>query len=177
MSATLPRFLLALLACGTVAAEPPKGMPKQDVVDVPAIAAGLCVSNAFQTNMVLQRDKPLKIWGWAAPGEQVTVACAGQLDNATAGADRSWQVTLKPMSATSTTQTLTVKGRDATLTRGNNLVGEFWVLGGQAGRLRHQGQRLPRAQRLDRPLRGPRAGRDGDESAIPHAGRARHGRG
>jgi len=132
MSATLPRFLLALLACGTVAAEPPKGMPKQDVVDVPAIAAGLCVSNAFQTNMVLQRDKPLKIWGWAAPGEQVTVACAGQLENATAGANRSWQVTLKPMSATSTPQTLTVKGRDATLTLGNILVGDVWVLGGQS---------------------------------------------
>lgn len=55
-----------------------KQMPREDVVDVPAIGKGLCVSNAFQTNMVIQRDKPVKVWGWADPGEQVTVSFAGQ---------------------------------------------------------------------------------------------------
>ncbi len=44
-------------------------MPREDVVDVPAIGEGLCVSNVFQTNMVLQRDKPIHVWGWAEPGE------------------------------------------------------------------------------------------------------------
>ena len=49
-------------------------MPREDVVDVPAIGEGLCVSNVFQTNMVLQRDKPISIWGWADAGEKVTVS-------------------------------------------------------------------------------------------------------
>ena len=76
-------FFLAALTVASAnaslsAADASKAMPPQDVVDVHAIGAGLCVSNAFQTHMVLQRDKPLKIWGWATAGEQVTVACAGQ---------------------------------------------------------------------------------------------------
>ena len=110
----------------------PKAMPPQDVVDVPAIGAGLCMSNAFQTNMVLQRDKPLKIWGWADAGEQVTVACSGQQATATAAADRSWQVTLNPMPANSSPQTMTVTGPSTTLTLENILIGDVWVLGGQS---------------------------------------------
>ena len=63
---------LALLPLsGLLAAEAPKPMPRQDVIEVPAIRAGLCVGNLFQTHMVLQCDKPLKVWGWAAAGEQV----------------------------------------------------------------------------------------------------------
>ena len=107
-------------------------MPKQDVVDVPAIGQGLCVSNVFQTNTVLQREKPLNIWGWAEPGEEVTVSFAGRQARAKAAADRSWQVTLQPMSANSTPQTLTVQGKDRTLTLENILVGDVWVLGGQS---------------------------------------------
>jgi sialate O-acetylesterase len=107
-------------------------MPKEDVVDVPAIGQGLCVSNAFQTNMVLQRDKPLNIWGWAQPGEAVTVSFAGQEVQAKAAADRSWTVTLKPMPANSTPQTLTVKAAGKTLTLENILVGDVWLLGGQS---------------------------------------------
>lgn len=109
-----------------------QSMPQQDVVDVPAIGSGLCVSNLFQTNMVLQRDKPLKIWGWADPGEQVTVACAGQQASATAAANRSWQVTFNPMPANSTPQNITVQGKSTTLMLENILIGDVWVLGGQS---------------------------------------------
>ncbi len=125
-------MILVISASGANAAETPKNMPKQDVVGFPAIAPGLCVSNAFQTNMVLQRDKPLKIWGWAVSGEKVTVSFAGQEESATAGADRSWLVTLKPMPANATPQTMTVKGTSDTLTLENILVGDVWVLGGQS---------------------------------------------
>jgi len=130
---TLPCLLLALWAGGAAnAAEKKQAMPKEDVVEVPAIGDGLCVSNVFQTNMVLQRDKPLSVWGWAAPGEKVSVCFAGQEANATAAADRSWQVTLEAMPANSTPQTLTVKGKGKTLTLENILVGDVWILGGQS---------------------------------------------
>jgi len=129
----LPCLLVALFTGGGADAAPAaKAMPKQDVVEVPAIGAGLCVSNAFQTHMVLQRDKPLKIWGWAAAGEAVTVAFAGQQADATAAADRSWQVTLQPMPANTTPQTMTVKGKSATQTLEDVLVGDVWILGGQS---------------------------------------------
>jgi sialate O-acetylesterase len=129
----LPCLLLALLAGGVAhAADKTKAMPKEDVIEVPAIGEGLCVSNVFQTNMVLQRDKPLNVWGWAAPGEKVTVSFAGQEAHAAAAADRSWQVTLEAMPANSTPQTLTVKGKGKTLTLENILVGDVWILGGQS---------------------------------------------
>jgi sialate O-acetylesterase len=127
-------LVLGLAGGAAIAASAPdrKQMPKEDVVDVPAIGQGLCVSNAFQTNMVLQRDKPLNIWGWAQPGEAVTVSFAGQEVQAKAAADRSWTVTLKPMPANSTPQTLTVKAAGKTLTLENILVGDVWLLGGQS---------------------------------------------
>ena len=62
-------------------------MPQEDVVDVPVIGKGLCVSNAFQSNRVLQRDQPLAIWGGADPGEDVSVAFAGQEARAKARTD------------------------------------------------------------------------------------------
>ncbi len=117
---------------GLLAAEAPKTMPRQDVVEVPAIRAGLCVSNLFQTNMVLQRDKPLKVWGWAAAGEQVTVSFAGQQASTTAAADRSWRVGLTAMPANSAPQTMTIAGKSETLKLENILVGDVWVLGGQS---------------------------------------------
>ena len=125
--------LLGVLCRGTVCAQQAQEqMPREDVVQVPAIGQGLCVSNIFQTNMVLQREKPLNIWGWADPGEEVTVSFADQQAKAQAAADRSWQVTLDPMPANTTPQTMTVKGKAQTLTLENVLVGDVWILGGQS---------------------------------------------
>lgn len=126
---TTMMLLASLFSSAADAAQP---MPKEDVVGVPAIGQGLCVSNVFQSNMVLQRDKPLNIWGWAEPGETVTVSFGGQDAQAKAGDDRAWQVTLKPVSASSDPQTMTIKGKSATLKLENILVGDVWVLGGQS---------------------------------------------
>ena len=124
--------LLASLAGMTAVAAERKEMPKEDVVEVPAIRQGLCVANVFQSNMVLQRDKPLNIRGWADPGEEVTVSFAGREAQAKAAGDRSWQVTLTPVPASSAPQVMTVKGKSTTLTLENILVGDVWVLGGQS---------------------------------------------
>jgi len=118
-----------VIVAGAAAKKP---MPKEDVVEVPAVGEGLCVANLFQSNMVLQRDKPLNLWGWAQPGEKVIVVFAGQEVPAQAAADRSWQVTLKPVPVNNTPQTLTVKGKSATLELTNILVGDVWILGGQS---------------------------------------------
>lgn len=107
-------------------------MPREDVIDVPAIGDGLCVSNLFQTNMVLQRDKPIHIWGWAEPGEEVTVSFAGEEATTTADKDRSWKVELSAMPASSAPQKMTVSGKNETLVLNNLLIGDVWVLGGQS---------------------------------------------
>jgi len=124
-------LLLGLIAARATSAEKKK-MPREDVIEVPAIGAALCVHNLFQTNMVLQRDKPIAIWGYAAPGEKVTVTFAGGKQTATAAKDRAWKVMLPAMKANSAPQKLTVRGKDKTLTLENILVGDVWILGGQS---------------------------------------------
>jgi sialate O-acetylesterase len=107
-------------------------LPKTDVIDVPAVGSGLCVSNLFQTNMVLQRDKPLRIWGWADPAAEISVTFAGQQVSTQANADRSWSVNLQALPANRTPQSLTVTDGTTTLVLDNLLIGDVWVLGGQS---------------------------------------------
>lgn len=125
-------MIVGMMVAGLLAMQGAEKMPRADVIEVPAVAEGLCVSNVFQTNMVLQRDKPASVWGWAAPGEKVTVSFAGASAEATAGKDRSWKVSLPAMEASAEPRELTVKGAKDTLTLGNILVGDVWVLGGQS---------------------------------------------
>ncbi|MEM7010458.1 MAG: sialate O-acetylesterase [Verrucomicrobiota bacterium] len=122
-------FLFLLPAAALAQDQPVRG---EDFVRVPAIGDGLSVSNAFQSNMVIQRDKPITIWGWAAPDEHVKVSFAGQSAETSAAADRSWSVKLEPESAKSTGHELVIQGAKSTLTLENVLVGDVWVLGGQS---------------------------------------------
>lgn len=125
-------FLWLSIVVGTTMAADPEKMPKEDVIEVPAVGERLSVHNIFQSNMVLQRDKPVAIWGWAAAGEAVTVSFAGQTQTARADNDRVWKVTLASMPANTTPQKLAVKSKDQTLSLDNILVGDVWVLGGQS---------------------------------------------
>ena len=71
MKPTLSLFLfIAAVTCGGPFMLPvhAQRMPREDVIDVPAIGAGLCVSNVFQADMVIQRDKPIHVW--AGPGKE-----------------------------------------------------------------------------------------------------------
>ncbi|MFT4549562.1 MAG: sialate O-acetylesterase [Pseudoalteromonas tetraodonis] len=90
--------------------------------------AELRLPNIFGDRMVLQRDQPVRIWGWADPGEQVKVRFAGQSKSATTGADGSWSLELDPLAASSERRDF----RAGEITYNNVLVGDVWVLGGQS---------------------------------------------
>ena len=122
-------LLVVLLTCGFAYS---KDMPREDVVTEPAVQDGLCVSNVFQSNMVIQRDKPVKVWGWASPGEKVRVSFAGYSGETKAKPDRSWEVVLRVSPANNKPQKMTVTGKNKTLELENILVGDVWVLGGQS---------------------------------------------
>ncbi len=104
----------------------------QDRIDVPAIGEGLCLHNLFQSGMVLQRDKPIRIWGWADAGDNVTVTFGDKTHECTAAADRSWKVELPAQPASSQPQTLIIKGNTTTLNLADILIGDVWLLGGQS---------------------------------------------
>lgn len=99
----------------------------KDRTDVPAIGEGLCLHNLFQSGMVLQRDKPIRIWGWAEPGENVSVTFGDQNQTTTAAADRLWKVELPTMAASSDPRTLVVQGKAATIKLEDIRIGELCV--------------------------------------------------
>ncbi len=84
----------------------------------------------FGSHMVLQRDQKDKVWGWAEPGEEVTVQIAGQSKTAKAGEDGAWQVSLDPLPAGGPHE-MTVKGKN-TIKFEDVLVGEVWICSGQS---------------------------------------------
>jgi len=129
---TFAAVITTLVMVVSHAAAQPKLVRGEDLIETPAIADGLCVSNVFQSNMVLQRDKPIAIWGWAAPGEKITVRLAEQEQSTTAQNDRAWKVTFPALKATTTPLKLRVTGENESLTLDNILIGDVWVLAGQS---------------------------------------------
>ena len=71
--------------------------------------AELRLPHIFGDHMVLQREKPVHVWGWADRDQTVTVSFAGQEKSAKTTADGKWRVTFDPMDAQPEGRTLTVK--------------------------------------------------------------------
>ncbi len=85
----------------------------------------------FSDNMVLQRDIKIPVWGWASPGEEVTVILGKESATVKADSDGYWRVDLKEHSASSEPIDLVVKGEN-TITISNVLIGDVWVCSGQS---------------------------------------------
>jgi sialate O-acetylesterase len=83
------------------------------------------------SHMVLQRDQSCPIWGWADPGEEITVEFAGQKRTTVAGKDGAWSVKLRPLKASAEPRQLIVRGKN-TVTLDDVLVGEVWLCSGQS---------------------------------------------
>ena len=115
----LPRFLSLLLAA---------------LVSCSSLfAAGFRLAAPISDHMVLQREKPVAVWGWADAGESVTVAFAGQSKSATADADGKWTLKLDALSASAESRSLIVTGKDGHKVEVKDvLVGEVWLGSGQS---------------------------------------------
>lgn len=98
----------------------------------PTVArADVKLPGIISDRMVLQRDKPIPIWGWAAADEEVTVTLGdGKPVRVKAGADGKWRIDLPAMKAGGPYK-LTVGGKN-TLTIQDILIGEVWVCFGQS---------------------------------------------
>jgi sialate O-acetylesterase len=110
-------YWIALLISWVVASPP----PAQAAVVLPAV---------FQDNMVLQRDKPISIWGHAEPGEKITVKLGTESAHTKANDKGGWLVELKPLSAGGPYQ-LHIQGTN-TIDFSNVEIGDVWICGGQS---------------------------------------------
>jgi sialate O-acetylesterase len=107
------------------------------ILGVTLLAACICnaavkLPSLFTDGMVLPRDVEIPIWGWAEPGEKLTLTFGGQTLRTIADNEGKWLVRLKPMSADKTSRDLTVTGTTSTIKVKNVLVGEVWLCSGQS---------------------------------------------
>ena len=93
--------------------------------------ADVSLPKCFSDNGVFQREKPICVWGWAEPGEQVTVSFNGAEATAITCKQGVWKVNLPAQEASFEGKELVVKGNN-TITFSNILVGEVWICGGQS---------------------------------------------
>ena len=69
------------------------------LLGVSPLRAGLSLPHVFGDHMVLQGDKPVRIWGWADAGESVQVSFRDRKATAKADEKGKWLATLEPMKA------------------------------------------------------------------------------
>jgi len=101
------------------------------VIGSPSAAlAELRLPHVFGSHMVFQRDQPLVIWGWATPGETITVQLGDTRQTATANERGEWKATLPALPAGGPF-TLTVSG-SSTVTYDDVMIGEVWLCSGQS---------------------------------------------
>jgi sialate O-acetylesterase len=96
-----------------------------------ALRADVSLAPLFTDHAVLQRDKPVPIWGRADAGEPITVTFHGQTVGATAASDGRWIVYLDALPASAEPAYLVVTGKNKIAVH-DVLVGEVWLCSGQS---------------------------------------------
>jgi sialate O-acetylesterase len=109
--------------------------------------ADVSLAKVFSDNMMLQRDKAIRVWGSAAPGEEVKAALVGKsatAESATAKGDDKgrWSVELPALKEGENLE-LTVTGKN-TITLTNMIMGDIWVCSGQSNMTMNLGGDLGR---------------------------------
>lgn len=103
------------------------------LIFVQPLMAELVPAPLFQDGMVMQRERPLPVWGKADAGKKVTVAFAGQSKTATTDPQGRWKVVLDPLQTSAEGRLMTVSGDGMpTIQIKEVLVGEVWLASGQS---------------------------------------------
>jgi sialate O-acetylesterase len=93
--------------------------------------ADVRMPSVFGSNMVLQRDMKVPVWGWADPGEKILIKSnSGDKWKTKADSNGDWMVKIGPFEIGEKLN-LTIKGSN-TITLTNILIGDVWVCSGQS---------------------------------------------
>ena len=105
----------------------------------PVARAAVRLPAFFADHMILQRDRPVRLWGRANADERITVRLAGHQATAAADADGRWEVHLPALPAGGPHQ---LEINDLTLR--DVLMGDVWLASGQSNMEWKMGQLRPR---------------------------------
>jgi len=100
------------------------------VLTIQPASAEIILPKVLASHMVIQRDLPVHLWGWASAGEIVMVSFRGETRSTQANELGRWSLYLPPGAAGGPFD-LTVKGTN-TITLEDVLVGDVWVASGQS---------------------------------------------
>src|SRR6056297_298239 len=84
----------------------------------------------FSDSMVVQREKPIHIWGWTTPGQNVSVTLADRSANAVADASGRFDVNLPSLIAGGPFE-LVIEADEKKVIE-DVLIGEVWICSGQS---------------------------------------------
>lgn len=129
MTSRRPYSALTLLALMIAAHTAPAQGSAPDSIRRSAHA--LRFARLFSDGLVVQRGARIPVWGWAAPGAQVTVRFEGHSARGRADSAGRWSVAL-PASPAGGPHTLSADAGSEHLTVANVLVGDVWVASGQS---------------------------------------------
>lgn len=95
-------------------------------------SAGIRLPAVLGSNMVLQQQSSVKLWGWSSPGEKITITTSwnNKTDTVKGSSDANWQVYVQTPAAGGP-YTITFKGSN-TIVLDNVMIGEVWVCSGQS---------------------------------------------
>ena len=96
-----------------------------------AAHADVRLPHIFSDHAVLQRDRPIHVWGWATPGARLLAHFHQQQVPTVADAEGFWTLSLQPESAGGP-YLLTISGDGAEVTIHDLLVGDVWIASGQS---------------------------------------------
>lgn len=109
----LPYFIICLLfACNSLHAE----------IKLPRIVSD---------GMVLQRNQSLLIWGWAEPGEQVTINFRDKVYHTKTAKDKKWLIKIEPQQAGGP-YSMYIEGKNNKIDLRDLLIGDVWLCSGQS---------------------------------------------
>jgi sialate O-acetylesterase len=83
-------------------------------------------------HMVIQRDVPFRVWGWAPADETITVTLGTATATTQADAEGRWALSLGKIPASPTPLEMTVKSGSETITLKDILLGDVWLCSGQS---------------------------------------------
>src|SRR2546423_106904 len=117
------RFTMALLAL----AHPTQAQPSRTA----SPALGLRLPRLFSDGVVLQRDRPITLWGWTGPGSNVVAQLGLSSAHARSDAQGSWTLALAARPAGGPFRLVVRTGTDSVVVS-NVLIGDVWVASGQS---------------------------------------------
>jgi sialate O-acetylesterase len=95
-----------------------------------SVSAQIKMPGIFGDHMVIQRDRPVPVWGWSSPKEKLVLSFNQQKKEVIADRNGKWRVNLDPEAAGGP-YILKVEGKNSLIFH-DVMVGEVWICSGQS---------------------------------------------